>query len=164
MNPAASQPNAAAPEATPPPVPFSAGVLRWRRALIAAVLALALGIAGWTVWSAEPSGQFFYPRCQFHALTGLQCPGCGATRSVHHLVHGEIGPAIRSNAVLVLFFVPLLGFWGWQGMASRRASYSFNGRWAAGVLALLLVFFVVRNLPGPAHRWLNPPPPASSQP
>jgi hypothetical protein len=163
MNPAASQTSAGPQKATPPPVPLPAGAARWRRGLITTLLLLAGGVVAWTVWAAEPNGQFFYPRCQFHTLTGLQCPGCGATRSVHHLVHGEIGSAIRSNAALVLFFLPLLGYWSWQGLTGRRVGLSFNGRWAAGVLALLLVFFVVRNLPGPTRRWLNPPAP-SSQP
>lgn len=28
--------------------------------------------------------------CLFHLLTGLYCPGCGGTRSVIYLAHGQI--------------------------------------------------------------------------
>jgi hypothetical protein len=163
MKPADPQLNASMPTAVPPPVPVPSAVLRWRRAIMVIALLMVGGIVSWTVRSSEPNGQLFYPRCQFHALTGLQCPGCGATRAVHHLLHGEVLAAIRSNAPLVLFFVPVLGLWGWKGLLGQRVEHRFTGRWAVGILILLLAFFVVRNVPGPTHAWLNPPPPAASQ-
>jgi hypothetical protein len=50
----------------------------------------------------DPSTTPFYPRCAFHALTGWQCPGCGATRALYQLLHGHIREAVRFNAILFL--------------------------------------------------------------
>lgn len=71
------------------------------------------------LWRVEPSGQFFFPRCWLYQTTGLQCPGCGATRAVHALLNGRLGEAFRLNALMVLL-LPLAGWlgvraaWGWR--------------------------------------------------
>ena len=161
MNVGSSQSSA---ETVPPPVPLPASARRWRRATLGVLAVVALGLAGWMLWAAEPKGQLFYPRCQFHALTGLQCPGCGATRSLHHLLHGDLVAALRSNALLLLGLFPLLAFAGWKSCQGQPVLHRFTGRWAYGALAAMLVFFVVRNLPGPTRQWLNPPPPSVSSP
>ena len=61
-----------------------------------AVLAAALGIA------AAAAIFIFEPPCLFLSLTGLQCPGCGSTRALIHLLHGELRAAWRMNALFVL--------------------------------------------------------------
>ena len=42
-------------------------------------------------------GSRFLPRCGFHELTGLYCPGCGNTRASYALLHGDVGSAIGQN-------------------------------------------------------------------
>ncbi len=54
------------------------------------------------VYSFNPSTHGFYPTCLFHQLTGLNCPGCGATRSLYALLHGNLSIALRDNALFVL--------------------------------------------------------------
>lgn len=60
--------------------------------------AAAIGIA--IVYAFDPTKSWFYPPCPFHALTGLQCPGCGGTRALHALLHGDVGAAVRFNPLL----------------------------------------------------------------
>ena len=49
--------------------------------------------------------------CQIHRLTGLYCPGCGATRAVACLLRGEIGkslfyhPAVMPAMAFVFLYV-----------------------------------------------------------
>lgn len=56
-------------------------------------------------------GPEWMQECQIHRLTGLYCPGCGATRAVVFLLHGQIGkslfyyPAIVPAAAFVLLYV-----------------------------------------------------------
>src|SRR5207245_10112823 len=50
----------------------------------------------------DPSQHAFYPRCQFHALTGLYCPGCGSLRAMHQLLLGHIPTAFHLNALFLL--------------------------------------------------------------
>ncbi|MDD3295396.1 MAG: DUF2752 domain-containing protein [Geobacteraceae bacterium] len=45
--------------------------------------------------------------CLFRQLFNVECPGCGMTRAISSILHGDLGAAIRFNrSVLVVF--PLL--------------------------------------------------------
>ena len=48
------------------------------------------------------------PQCPFHALTGLPCPICGATRAGIHLAFGQIGQAFETNPLFTLFYLLLI--------------------------------------------------------
>ncbi len=39
--------------------------------------------------------------CLFHLLTGLYCPGCGGTRAVWYLLHGQILKSIQYHPLVV---------------------------------------------------------------
>src|SRR5688572_23975602 len=53
--------------------------------------------------------------CLFKAVTGLDCPGCGGTRMVWFLLHGNLGQAARHH-LIALVAVPVLVYaylaWG----------------------------------------------------
>jgi len=56
----------------------------------------------------EPGRTGFFPGCPFRAITGFTCPGCGTTRALHQLLHGNLVAAFELNPLLVLV-LPLLG-------------------------------------------------------
>ena len=119
--------------------------------------AAALGIAA-TIFFLNPATHHFYPVCQFHRLTGLNCPGCGMTRASYALLHGEWRAALRDNALFVagLGLLALRG--GWQvanRLGGRPNGEFFPARWLWPLLAAALVFSVLRNLP--AGAFLSPP-------
>ena len=58
----------------------------------------AAGLAA--VYTFDPSKTWFYPPCPLRALTGLQCPGCGGTRALHALLHGDVAGAFAFNPML----------------------------------------------------------------
>jgi hypothetical protein len=102
----------------------------------------------------------FAPPCLFRELTGLYCPGCGSTRAFLHLVHGHPFAALRSNpllgAVLPLLLLAVIephptGAWGAR---LRRVRYHPATGW--GLVAVVVFFGVLRNLPGPLFKWLAP--------
>lgn len=112
----------------------------------------ALGVAGAVLlYSVEPTTAPFFPVCPFHALTGLHCPGCGTSRALHQLLHGDILAALDFN-VLSTLFVPVIA-WAWishglQTMGRRplpSIRWSSTGLWA--LLAVVVLFWVARNLP-----------------
>jgi hypothetical protein len=99
--------------------------------------AAAVGLA--LVWRFDPAQVHFFPPCLFHALTGLQCPGCGSTRALHHLLHGDVGGALRLNPLLFAL-PPFLAASRVPGFITSRAA-----GWTA--LAVVLAWSVVRNTP-----------------
>jgi hypothetical protein len=119
---------------------------RW--ALPAFAVAAAAGVA--IVWRVDPnrpgSG---LPACPFHAMTGLYCPGCGTTRALHALVHGDVANALAMNPMftltLPLFALLLLDATTRLPMPLARAAQRISDArvWAVAVIA----FAVLRNLP-----------------
>ncbi len=117
---------------------------------------LALGAAA-ILFFFNPTQYHFYPICTFHKLTGLYCPGCGATRAVYALLHGDLLTATHDNALLMLLMLAGggRGLWmAWEKFRGRPVG-RFYPVWTLWVvLTLAMVFWVVRNLPG--FEWLAP--------
>ena len=78
---------------------------------VLAVLALLGAVAGLVLFCFDPRQYPFYPVCFFHKTTGLLCPGCGALRAMHQLLHGHLATAFRFNPVLVVS-LPILAWIG----------------------------------------------------
>ena len=117
-------------------------------------MALALGFAGLAgaavLFFFDPTKHNFYPVCQFHLLTGLYCPGCGATRASYQLLHGNLMAALHDNALYVVSLAALAarGLWFLKRRHYRQPIGFFippAALWA--FLAVSLIFVVVRNLP-----------------
>ena len=124
-----------------------------------AVIALgaAFAGAGAVVFFFNPGTHGFYPICLFHKLTGWNCPGCGGTRSLYALLHGNFALALTDNALLV-FLLPamaLRGAWfGMKKMLGQPVGQFFPTKCLWPVLAVAVVFTVLRNLP--AFAFLSP--------
>ena len=104
-----------------------------------------------TVRQIDPSGSNIFPVCPFHAMTGLNCPGCGATRGMHALLNGDVLTALHFNAMLIVF-VPLMIYgiaalvlFGIRGRGLPVPRFATQGTWA--FLVLMIAFGVLRNLP-----------------
>jgi len=127
--------------------------------LILATTALAVAAGVWLLRTFDPNaaGNFF-PKCIFLSVTGFHCVGCGLTRALHALAHGDIVRALEMNvvAVLLLPLIPLILLHDrgltprWmQGPMSIFAAPKF---W----LVLLPGYWIVRNLPWWPFTWLAP--------
>lgn len=116
----------------------------------------ALGV-GAMVFFFNPSTHGFYPVCMFHALTGLNCPGCGMTRALYALLHGNWLLALKDNALFVASLA--LAAAGSARMALRkmrnqRATFKIPAKFLWLTLVVAMLFGVLRNLPG--FEWLSP--------
>ena len=102
----------------------------------------------------DPARVSFFPPCLFHQLTGLDCPGCGAQRALHQLLHGHLIAALRLNAMFVLS-LPLLAWFSPRFISQllKRQPLPFNTRWLWVYLEAWVVFAIMRNLPFPACTW-----------
>ncbi len=97
--------------------------------------------------------------CPFKAMTGLDCPLCGATRAAHQLFRGNVIGALDFNAVFVLV-APVL-IWlavvvlrqGLGGAAPRMPHV--RRPTVIALVGAVLVFTVVRNLGVAPFDWLS---------
>jgi hypothetical protein len=125
-------------------------------------LALLLGatavIAGvWMLRTYDPNvaGNPFIP-CIFKAMTGFDCIGCGLTRALHALVHGDVVRAFSMNplAMLVLPMVPLMLLDG-RGATPPALKPLMSVVMTPKLwLVLLPAYWVARNLPWWPFTWL----------
>ena len=124
------------------------GKARWWIAGGAACAALAAGL---TLFWYNPAEVAFYPRCIFHSLTGLDCPGCGGLRAAHQLLHGNVRAAFGYNPLLVC----LLPLGSWFLLATvvgrfttRKAPPRLrNPNWVWLLGGVVILFAVLRNIP-----------------
>jgi hypothetical protein len=139
---------------------------RQRRTIRLGVLAVLVALAaGGVLYVAvvPPAESSFLPKCWLHSFTGLHCPGCGLTRSLHALLNGQVVQALAYHplALLVLpylFVVVTRGLWEWAwGTPPRPARPRRTPRWLAVTFAVLVVAFAVaRNIPAYPFTLLAP--------
>lgn len=118
------------------------------------VKTIGLGVlflmAGAAVFAFNPEQVSVFPPCLFHRLTGWWCPGCGTTRALHQLLHGNLTAALRFNPVAICL-LPLVGYLivcGDQGVVKPG--------WIWMLLGVAVAFGVLRNIPAYPFTLLAP--------
>ncbi|GAB2503950.1 DUF2752 domain-containing protein [Arenimonas alkanexedens] len=120
-----------------------------RRWLALGLSAAALGTAAVLLRFDPTAPGSPLPPCPFHWATGLFCPGCGSTRTLHALLHGDVATAMAMNPLLVLS-LPLVALLLAQQLGWTRATWqpALDRIGDARVWAVLLIGYgVLRNLP-----------------
>lgn len=117
-----------------------------RAAVPPVVIAVAL-----VVLLRFPPGQYsFYPQCPFYRYLHIQCPGCGTTRALAALLHGNITEALRLNA-FTTFLIPFAALYTaacYRGFLQRKPIQLPRLPHSAVyvTLAIAAIFSIVRNL------------------
>jgi hypothetical protein len=112
---------------------------------------LPLAIVGLVLFCFDPRRYHFYPVCFFHETTGLLCAGCGSMRALHQLLHGHLVAAFRFNPLLVICLPFVLWYGGKFAVQRARggpASLGLRAGWLWLLLALSIMFTILRNMPG----------------
>lgn len=97
----------------------------------------------------EPK-QFIIP-CMWNRLFQMYCPGCGGTRAIYTMLHGQFLASLWYHP-LVLYSVTLLGSFLVTQTASRLTKgrlckgMHFHNWFLYGALAILLVNWIGKNL------------------
>lgn len=119
---------------------------RLRRQLTGLLLMVAVG-AGYALWVNLT--HLSIP-CPFHAITGLQCPGCGVTRMCLALLRLDVSGAWKANPVLLLLLPLLGGLLGYRAVVYVRRGSVPTARWEtlvwSGMAGVLLLWGVWRNI------------------
>jgi hypothetical protein len=120
------------------------------RVAAGSIAAVAIAAAA-VLWRFPPTESSFYPRCPIHEYLHLQCPGCGGTRALAALLHGNLAEALHWNALFAVLVPILAGYAAlccyrlWQGEEFRWPTVPLRAVQAG--LGLATVFTLVRNLP-----------------
>lgn len=96
----------------------------------------------------DPAKSAWMPRCMFHTLTGLDCPGCGSQRMIHALLHGDITAAWHHNAFLLCFlpWLILLGLSDTGIVKNQRLRKGLHSPLAVGLICVAIVLWTfLRN-------------------
>lgn len=127
-----TEPRTATPRAVRMAGPLAAG-------LLAVVGAAAVAVAN--------PGDGGIVTCPFKAITGLDCPFCGATRATAALLRGDLVAALDHNLAYVLVLLPLgiVAWVAWVRSAWRATAFPTLPTRAVKVgIALVLVWWAVR--------------------
>ncbi|MGM0635098.1 MAG: DUF2752 domain-containing protein [Bacteroidota bacterium] len=109
----------------------------------------------------NPSEIALFPKCPFHLITGLHCPGCGSQRAIHAFLQGNIWQGLQHNFLMILLFLLLfhklyqLSFALFQKVTtSKNLLYHPATAWV--IVGVILLFWILRNLPFAAFQILAP--------
>ena len=107
----------------------------------------------------EPNEQDKFLGCMINSATGLHCPGCGATRGTHELLHGHLGQALDYNLFSTTFLLFLGYFFVGKGLRALKVPFPmprYNHKIVISYLILMGVFVILRNIPVEPFNWLAP--------
>jgi len=80
------------------------------------------------------------PKCLFYKLTGLYCPGCGATRALSSLLHGDLKASLHNNLLLIPGSLTAAVLIVKPGITVRRPV-------AIAIVIIIAGFTILRNIP-----------------
>jgi hypothetical protein len=120
-----------------------------RRTQLFLVLLAAVGLpAGAAMLYTFPPSE---TPCWLHTLTGLHCPGCGGTRCVYALLHGDLRQALAYNALFVVSLPLLLlgaAQLAWSQWTGRSLPLPRMPAWSVHLIVWTIIAFgVLRNVP-----------------
>lgn len=115
----------------------------------------------WLYFSFDAARYSFFPRCLFHTITHLYCPGCGSQRSLSALLHGDVKKALSSN-LLFMLSLPLIVYSAIVytlnifGRKAIKQKFVYSPLFIKVCLYIVIFFFILRNLPFAAFSFLRP--------
>ena len=99
----------------------------------------------------EPGKSTLLPVCPFRLLTGFTCPGCGSTRGMHQLLHGNFAAAFEFNPLLLLalpFLVFALLRYSYQVLSGQPIRHNpLAPKYIYTIFGVVLFFWIFRNTP-----------------
>jgi hypothetical protein len=131
---------------------------RWAGPL-AILLCFAGGVSYTLAVHADGYDAFTSPTCIVKLTTGFDCPGCGGTRALWFLLHGDLPAAARSH-LMAVFAAPFLAYayLAWAVNVVTRGRRLPTLRLSPIAISLFLLawgaFSVLRNLPWAPFTWL----------
>ena len=122
--------------------------------LLVLSLLFALGTAACVILLLVPPDSphaKWLPKCMLHEWTGLYCPGCGATRALSALLHGDIMASLHNNLLLIPGGLMLI-------ILTVKPEISLKRAVAITIVVIEIGFAILRNIPVAPFTYLAPIP------
>jgi len=117
--------------------------------LTALLIWLSIAIGATYLFIFEPGKTGFFPACPFRMLTGFTCPGCGSTRGLHRLLHGDIISALEFNPLMVLslpFLLYALVRYTAAAVSGRPLQrHNLDAKYIWMLFGVIMSFWIFRN-------------------
>ncbi|WP_286528671.1 DUF2752 domain-containing protein [Duncaniella freteri] len=113
------------------------------------VLAITAALAAGTAYYLIEPSSGLYPRCMFHQLTGLYCPGCGSQRAIHAMLHGNWSQAWSYNAILpfeIVFIAMIAVAWRLRDRYPRLHGILNSRIVIISFLITIIGWTIIRNI------------------
>ena len=128
-------------------MPMETNLKTWQRVVIGLGLPSLICLVFLYMWSG-----IYGLRCFFYELTDLYCPGCGSSRALSSLLHGDWKGAFTHNVLVLPLGVPATAVFLHEYLrlvfpALRLKPVCVPQKLAAGCCVLIFVFWFLRNLP-----------------
>lgn len=118
------------------------------------VAAATVAVCVFVSWSDPTTPGGVIPVCPTKALLGITCPGCGSTRMLYSLIHGNVGAAVHFNAfacAMLIVLVVTYVMWTIACIRGKPAMPWYQMRWSPiTILALVIAWTALRIIPIPA--------------
>ncbi len=100
--------------------------------------------------------------CPSKSFLGLNCPGCGSQRLIHHLLHLDFGQAFRYNPLLFILF-PFVIYLCYIFLSNLsfgtkyRVKILYKNWFVYVIFGVFILYGILRNLPWYPFTLLAPP-------
>ena len=122
----------------------------YRRSTVVAIWSLVIAGAAY-LFVFEPGKSGFFLPCPFRFLTGFTCPGCGATRALHQILHGHFETAFMLNPLFLLAIPFLLSALIRYSVIVMRGGVprpnALPAPFIYAIFFIILSFWIFRNMP-----------------
>ena len=119
------------------------------RRLTALLIWSSIAVGAAYLFIFEPGKSGFFPACPFRALTGFTCPGCGSTRGLHRLLHGDLLAAFEFNPLMVValpFLLYALVRYTVAAVSGRPLQKRYlDAKYIWMLFAVIMSFWLFRN-------------------
>lgn len=98
----------------------------------------------------DPAKSALFLKCPLKSISGYDCPGCGAQRAFHEILHFRFLEAFKYNPLFVLsipflIIILLIKSFGNERVKIFVRNYFKSKNFVFSVLIIVLVFLLLRN-------------------
>lgn len=89
------------------------------------------------------------PSCYLYELTGIYCPGCGCTRAVYALIHGDVILSLKQNPLVIVSLAALFVLYielVFRAFGKKLRTFVHSKYFLWGTFIVIMIYTVLRNI------------------